>query len=253
MIRTIPGRMTAALTMALLAPALLALSSCSGDKDANFLERMFDLEERAMKNAPPSSVEELREAIREYGDEAEKTAQAMADHAGYWRLLAFKLMDRGLYGEAYDAAITALRSYPTNTGLYYVVGVSSGNLAKAASVQVQGAQADRLSWLMTAEQAYLEALELDPRYGRGLYGLAVLYTYEMDRHAEAASFMERYLEINTRDADGFLVYGRALYGAGRLEDAVDAFDKVLEFSTVEDKKALAAENKKLILDELYDQ
>jgi len=65
------------------------------------------------------------------------------------------------------------------------------------------------------------------------------------------SAVERFLAINTRDADGFLLLGRSLYGAGRPEEAIAAFDRVIEFSAVEEKRRQAAENKKRILDELY--
>lgn len=229
----------------------LAVGSCSGRDDKNFLERIFDLESRASKNAPPSSVEELKAAIAEYRGEVEKTLAAMEREGNFWRLLAVRLMERGLHGEAYDAALKALRFDPQNSGLYYVAGISAAFLSKTASVEPGGGAATREAWLRAAEGAYLRSLEFNERNTRTLYALAVLYSFELEDYDAAVSAVERFLAINTRDADGFLLLGRSLYGAGRAEEAIAAFDRVIEFSAVEEKRRQAAENKKRILDELY--
>jgi len=47
------------------------------------------------------------------------------------------------------------------------------------------------------------------------------------------------------------VYARSLYGAGRMQDAVDAYDRIIAGSRIEEKRDQAAANKKQILDELY--
>lgn len=235
--------------MALVVP--IAVGSCSGRDDKNFLERMFDLESRAMKNAPPSSVEELKAAIAKYRGEVEKTVSAMEREGNFWRLLAVRLMERGLYGEAYDAALKALRFDPQNSGLYYVAGISAGFLSKIAAVEPGGGAGTREAWLRAAEGAYLRSLEFNDRNTRTLYALAVLYSFELEDYDAAVSAVERFLAINTRDVDGFLLLGRSLYGAGRLEEAIAAFDRAIEFTTVEEKRRQAAENKKRILDELY--
>ncbi len=244
-------RYLGALSLALAALVSLGLASCSSGEDKNFLERMFDLESRSMKNAPPSSVEELKAAISQYGDEVERTVSAMESQAGYWRLLAVRLMEQGLFGDAYDAALKALRFYPDNSGLYYVAGLSASFLSRSASAELGGGAASREAWLRAAEGAYLESIDLNARNTRSLYALAVLYSFEFEAYEAAVDMAQRFLAISTRDADGFLLLGRSLYGAGRLEEAVEAYDNALRFTTVEEKKKQASDNKKQILDELY--
>jgi tetratricopeptide (TPR) repeat protein len=244
-------RLSMAIGLALVALAILGLASCSSGEDKNFLERMFDLESRSMKNAPPSSVEELKAAISQYRAEVERTVSAMESQAGYWRLLAVRLMEQGLFGDSYEAALKALRYYPDNSGLYYVAGLSASFLSRSASAELGGGAASREAWLRAAEGAYLESIDLNPRNTRSLYALAVLYSFELEDYEAAVAMVQRFLAISTRDADGFLLLGRSLYGAGRLEEAVEAYDNAIRFTTIEEKKKQASDNKKQILDELY--
>jgi tetratricopeptide (TPR) repeat protein len=229
--------------------ALAGISSCNGSEDKNFLEKMFDIEARSSKNAPPSTVKELKDGISRYGGEVDKTVKSMEKIAMYWRLLAVKYMERGLFGDAYDAALVALRHYPQSSGLYYVAGMSAAYLSKAASAET--GVASRASWLAASEGSYKRAIEFDARNTKALYGLAVLYTFELGDHESALAPLEAYLAIGKKDVDALFVYARALYGSGRLQDAADAYDRVIATTTIDSKKQQAAENKKRILDELY--
>jgi len=230
--------------------ASLALSSCGGE-DKNFLERMFDIEARSSKNAPPSTVEELKDGIARYGDDVDETAQAMEKVGMYWRLLAVRYMDKGLYGDAYDAALQALRHYPDSSGLYYVAGLSAAFLSKASAAEKGGGAESRAAWLKTAEASYRRSIEIDPKNSRSLYALAVLYTFELEDHEAAIVPIEAMLAADPGNVDALFVYARALYGAGRLQDAADAYDRVISTTKVEEKKQQAADNKKRALDELY--
>ncbi len=242
-------RLTTVMATLLASLALAGLSSCGDNEDKNFLERMFDIESRTSKNAPPSSVQELKDGIARYGGEVDKTVKSMEKIAMYWRLLAVKYMEKGLFGDAYDAALEALRHYPQSSGLYYVAGMSAAFLSKAASAET--GTASRASYLAASEASYKRAIEFDARNTKALYGLAVLYTFELEDHESALKPLEAFLAIDTKNVDGLFVYARALYGSGRLQDAADAYDRVIATTTVDTKKEQAAENKKRILDELY--
>jgi len=236
--------------VALALAALSSLASCSSEDD-NFLTRMFDLDARGRKGAPPSSIEEMREAIKTYGDELEKTVAANDKVAMYWRLLSVKYMDKKMYGPALEAARKALTFYPDNAGLYYVVGICSGYMAKTAAAEDGGGAAERERWLATAESAFLQSVELDPRNLKTLYALGVLYSFELERYEDAVSAMERYLAISTKDVDAFFLLARSLYGAGRLQEAADAYGKIMDITKLAEKRELAGENRKRIMDELY--
>ncbi|HPM71864.1 MAG TPA: tetratricopeptide repeat protein [Spirochaetales bacterium] len=237
-------------TIILALAAVATLSSCGGD-DATFIERMFDLESRSSKGAPPSTIEELKEGIRRYGDEVEKTAAAMEKVGTYWRMLAVRYLDKGLYGDAYDAATKALRHYPDSSGIYYVAGMSAAFLSKTAAAQPGGGAASRAEWLAAAVGAYRRSIEIEPRNTKALYGLAVLYTFELEDHESAIGPLEALLGIETKNVDAMFVYARALYGSGRFQEASDVYDRIISTTRVDEKRKQAADNKKRVLDELY--
>lgn len=240
-------RLTIALTML---SVVVFLGSCSSGSDKSLLENMFDIEARSSKNAPPSSVEELKTGIARYGEQAEKTAMAMEKVGMYWRILSVKYLEKGLYGDAYDAALQGLRHYPNASGLYYVVGLSSAMLSKTASVTF-GASPSRADWLAISETAYKRSIEFDTLNARSLYGLAVLYSFEFDDNEAALKPIESFLATDSKNIDGLFVYARILYGLGRLQDSANAYDRILATTRVDEKKQQAADNKKRILDELY--
>jgi tetratricopeptide (TPR) repeat protein len=169
----------------------------------------------------------------------------------YWRLLAVRYLDKGLYGDAHDAALKGLRHYPDSSGLFYVAGLSAAFLSKAAAAEKGGGAEERAAWLRTAEASYRRSIEIDPRNSRSLYGLAVLYTFELDNHEAAIGPIEALLATDPRNVDALFIYARALYGSGRLQDSADAYDRILATTKVDEKKQQAADNKKRILDELY--
>lgn len=240
----------AATIAAILALAALATSCDRGD-EAGFLESMFDIEARSSKNAPPSTVHELKDAIARYGSEVDETARAMEKVGAYWRMLAVRYLEKGLYGDAYDAALKALRHYPDSSGVYYVAGLSAAFLSRTAQAEPGGGAVSRAAWLAASEGAYKQAVKIDPKNARALYGLAVLYTFELENHEAAIPPIESMLATDPKNVDALFVYARALYGSGRLQDAADAYDRILATTKIDEKKKQAADNKKIALDELY--
>ncbi len=229
--------------------AIAMMTVSCGDK--GFLTTMFDLEARSAKNAPPATVKELQDAIARYGKDVERTTAALEKVGMYWRLLAVRYMNTGLYGDAYDAARKALHYYPETASLYYVAAVSAAYLSKTASIEAVGAAATRDSWLGVAERAYKQSLQIDPGYAKALYGLGVLYSFELQNHEAALGPLETLLSTDPKNVDALFVYARSLYGAGRLQDAADAYDRIIAATTVATKKKQATDNKKQVLDELY--
>ncbi len=234
--------------IALLLAASALLISCGGGGD---LKKLFDLEERSMKDAPPSTIEDLKKGIQEYSREAERTIEATERIGAYWRLLAVRYMEKRMYIEAYEAAREALKYYPGNASLYYTAGLGLAYQAKIDSVSGSAAVPAQRERLASAEAAYLRALESDPRYGRALYALSVLYVFELDRPEEAGPYLERLLDIETRNVDAMFLLARVRFTAGRLEDAANLYDTILSMTRVEEKKKQAEENKKAVLDLLY--
>jgi len=201
------------------------------------------------RGAPPQSIEDLRAAIDLYGKKIEEHIQDAGKTGVYWKLLASRLMEgkEPMYGEALDALQHALRYYPEDESIHYLIGISAGNMARAEyfSPEIQ------VEHYRVSEEAYLRAIDLYPRYGRALYGLAVLYVYELDRPDEALPYLERFMEINPNDAKGMFVFAAANYMLKDYAVTVDWYDRIIRATRDKDEKKQAEDLRQQVMDEWY--
>ncbi len=202
--------------------------------------------------APPETIEGLKKAIAAYEDRIEAVV-ADAGKAGiYWKLLAVRLQDKAMHGEALEALERAIAYFPEDASLFYRAGISASIVAKSTlDFSFNGRNVERERLLSFAEDAHLRAIALDGRFSRPLYALGILYVFELDRSAEAIPLLERYLELESRDADAMFVLARAYYVTGGYQKAVDLYDRILATTKDDAKRREAEANKKAALDALY--
>lgn len=230
---------------------ILTLVLSCGQQEKNLLERLFDLESRSKQGASPSRIDELQAAIKESQAQVEKVIAENEKLSSFWRLLTVRYAESGMFGQAFESAKKALMFSPNDAGLYYLLGVAAGNMAKTAITETANPEGARARWLSLSESAYREALKLDPKNYRSMYGIAVLYVFELDNPEAALPYLEDYLAVQQKDVDGYFLYGRALYASGRLQDAVTAYANAAKYSSVKEKRQLAEQYQKTILEELY--
>lgn len=200
----------------------------------------------------PSTEAELKEAIAKYQDRI-MDIQLAASQTGIWyKMLAVRYLDAKMYGEALKNFQTAIQFYPTNQNLFYYVGVCAGYMAKASlDFNGSGSTTERYNYLKLAESAYLRAIELEPKYGRALYGLGVLYVFELDECEKAVPHLEKLISFDTRNTDAMFILARAYYVTGEYDKADALYDSIISITKSEQKKAEARANKKIVLDARY--
>jgi tetratricopeptide (TPR) repeat protein len=209
------------------------------------------LAELSPRGGPPETVEGLRQAIALYEEELDRYVKTAAQTGVYWKILAARLQDKGLHGEALEALERAIGYYPGDATLLYMTGVSAAGMAKS-SLNFAGTREneDRTRYYLLAESGYLQAIALDGAYARPCYGLGVLYVFELNRPAEAIPYLQRALELRGNDADALFVLARAYYMTGRPQEALDAYDRIISFTKDKTKKAEAENNRRFIMDEM---
>jgi cytochrome c-type biogenesis protein CcmH/NrfG len=202
--------------------------------------------------APPATIEGLKAAIATYENRIEQQVKDVAQVGIYWKILATRLMDRKMYGEALKAIEKAVEFYPEDPSLQYMEGISAANLAKSIH-NVGGSDQiiQREQLFKLAEEAYLRAIALDPTYSRPKYALAVLYVFELDKSEAAIPYLLDYLRLQSKDVDAMFVLARSYYTTNQGQKAVDVYDKILSLTKDPVKKTEAENNKKQILDGLY--
>ncbi len=228
--------------------AALAAASLAGcaRRNAGWLEPLKTLEPGG---APTNAaIEDLKQGIDRFQAEVDRKVSAAQNLGVYWKMLALKYVDNGMYGLALDALDEAAAVYPENPILFQYMGVSAARAAKGIIADT----GERARLFARAEAAYRRAIFLDPAYVNAMYGLAVLLALELDRPAEAKPLLDGVLAREPENVDALFLLGRIAYVEGRYEDALDAFDRVLATRPPERIAAQAEQNKREVKGALYE-
>ncbi|MBR1640345.1 MAG: tetratricopeptide repeat protein [Treponema sp.] len=226
---------------------LITLTSCGVSNKS--ITRYQKMEEGV---SSPTSVEELKDAIKKYQERVADIQLANSQVGIWYKMLGTRYIDQKMYGEALKCFQEALKYYPDNQNLYYYVGVCAGYMSHAAmDFGASGNTEVRYNYLKLAEDAYLRAVSIEERYVRALYGLGVLYVFELDEPEKAVPYLERAVSVETRNIDAMFVLARAYYSIYEFEKSAAVYDKIIATTKSAETKATAEENKKTVLDALY--
>ncbi len=225
----------------------LAFTSCG--KSNKTIQRQMKLEEGVSN---PLTIEELKDAINKYQNRVAETQMAMTQVGIWYKMLGTRYVDNKMYGEALKCFQEALKFYPNNQNLYYYVGLCGGYMSHAAmDFGGTGSVEQKYNYLKLSEEAYLRALSIDDRYTNAMYGLGVLYVFELDESEKAIPWLEKLLTIDTRHTDAMFVLARAYYSNYEFEKAVAMYDKIISSTKSSEKIAEAQNNKKIVLEAGY--
>ena len=198
----------------------------------------------------PVTVEDLRAAIAAHEKQIELYVETAARTGLYWKILASRLQDRGLHGEALEALQRAIYYLPEDAALHYNTGISAGILAKSFHAFPGMENPERQRYYDLAEQAFLRAIGLDSRYLRPRYSLGVLYVFELDRPEDAIPHLEKCLEISRSDIDTMFVLARAFFMIRDFQAAVDLYDRIIIICGDERRRNEAQENRQFTLGQM---
>ncbi|MDR0557400.1 MAG: tetratricopeptide repeat protein [Treponema sp.] len=200
------------------------------------------------KNA--QTIDDLKKTIAAYENQLEQFLKASAKSGTYWKILAARLQDKNQHGEALEALQNAIQYNPEDTALFYMTGVSAGVMAKS-ELDFPGGENKREEYYRLAEEGYMRAIELNGRYDRPLYGIGILYVFELDRPSEAIPYLQRYIDLNSGNpegaADAMFVLARAYYAIGEYRRTIEQYDGILSVSKNKNKLEQAAELKQQTL------
>lgn len=225
--------------------------SCSGT-NYNSIKRLQKIEE-GVNN--PTTKEELLEAIEKYDARAMDLVSSQAQVGVWYKILGTRYLDEQMYGKAMEAFQSALLYYPDNANLYYYVGICAGYLANT-QLDFSGAgdyssTLKKQSYLDLSEQAFLQALSINPKYYRAMYSIGVLYTFDRGEAEKAIPHLETFLSFQTKDTDGMFVLACAYYLDYQFEKAISLYDRIITINPNPEKTRQAQENRQQALDALY--
>jgi len=194
------------------------------------------------KSGPPETIDGLKKAIALYEKQIELNVKTGAQTGVYWKILAIRLADKGMHKDAIEAFDRALYYNASDPTLFYLTGESASVAAASTLDMNNNSVSEKERYQNLAESAYLRAIELDPTYGKPKLGLGILYTFDMDRPADAVPHLERYLQIMPNDIKGMFILARACFMTDNNERAVELYDRIIHRSKDPKVKAEAQNN-----------
>lgn len=225
--------------------------SCGG-VSSKTIKRMQQMEEGVDS---PSTISEYQDAIKKFERRIADIDEAQRQVGIWYKIIGSRYLDEGMYGEALKAYQSAVLYYPNNQNLYYYIGLCAGYMSHAQlDYDALGTASEkRVNYLRLSESAYLRAIQIEPRYVRALYGLAVVYVYELDESEKAIPYLETLLTIDKGHTDAMFVLARAYYTNYEFDKAVDIYDKIIATTKDPQKKSDAEANKQTVLSVSYAQ
>jgi len=222
--------------------------SQSGKYSRELAKRIAELSPRG---GPPETIEGLRQAIALYEDQIERNVREGAQTGVYWKILAIRLADKNMHNDALAALERAIYFNTEEPILYYLTGVSAANIAKSLVGFSPSDEREREHYYNLSETSYLRALELDATYAKPMYGLAILYVYELGRPEDAIPYLERYLTIQSSDISAMFVLASAYYMTENFSKAIEQYDKIISRTKDQKIREEALFNKDTIQGMLY--
>ena len=231
----------------LIVCVLLSAVSCSKE-NKEIAGRLYELESPEYEGAsqPGSEVRiaELEKDVAALKKTVEEKVTESDKLGSYYKLLALAYLDRKMYGKALEAIEDAIRIHPEQHGLFIYRAVSAARLAKSLNND-----AEKAVYFKTAEDSYLRAISLEPNSTQALYGLAILYVYELDQPEDALPLVERILRRESRNVDAMFLLGTVHYLLGNTEAALETYDRIIATSNAGTRRDEAKKNKERILEE----
>ncbi|MBO6176541.1 MAG: tetratricopeptide repeat protein [Treponema sp.] len=225
------------------------MSSC--DSNYKTVKRMQKMEE-GVDN--PTTKEELEEAIKKYDKRAIDLVTSQAQVGIWYKILGTRYLDEQMYYEAYAAFDKARLTYPSNANIYYWMGICAGFMSNSVlEYDIDGRRDESLSqkklnYLRLSEQAYKRALELNPKYYRAMYGIGVLYVFQLEEYEKAIPYLENFVEVQKKNTDGMFILANAYACTGELDKAAALYDRIISINPNKEKTARAVAGKKKVLD-----
>jgi tetratricopeptide (TPR) repeat protein len=200
------------------------------------------------KGGPPETIDGLKNAIALYEKQIDLNVKTGAQTGVYWKILAIRLADKGMHKDALEAFDRALYYKADDPTIFYLTG-ESASVAAASTLEFKSnSSSEKEHYQNLAESAYLRAIDLDPTYAKPKLGLGILYTFDMDRPADAVPHLDRYLQIMPNDIRGMFVLARAYYMTENNDRAIDLYNRIISRSKDPKVKAEAQNNIEIIRD-----
>ena len=219
------------------------LMSCGGEKKT-WLENLSAAEKKEFTSGkvPEERIDNLKKGIYYYEAEVERTVKASEQIGIYYRMLALEYISLEMYNEALKNIENAIEYFPTSSLIYYYGAISAAQMGKAVTDESKSRD-----YNLKAEQYYLRALRIDPGYREALYGLSVLYIFELEKPFDAEPLLERLIAGGSKNFNAMFLLARVKLLKGETDAAEELYSTIEEKAPDDESRQKAKENRMLIV------
>ncbi|MDA3808780.1 MAG: hypothetical protein PF518_00485 [Spirochaetaceae bacterium] len=223
---------------------LFLLVSCK-KADEDLLERMKQMEDGGTTEIDTEDDDWIRQTkkdILSFSKIIDEKVEAGEKLGTYYKLIGLKYLDYSMFHLALESFEKALEIYPENPNVLYYAGLTSARLSKTA-----GSESERNDFIDRAVRYYKASMSLKSRFSSPMYGLAVLYVYELNQPELAIPLLETYNSIQKSSMNGRFLMAAALFASGKESKAIDVYNWIIEKSESDLEVESARNNRNNIL------
>ncbi|MBN2509643.1 MAG: hypothetical protein JXB03_05175 [Spirochaetales bacterium] len=221
---------------------ILLVCGCDSPRK-NYLERLLKLESAdGSPVVPEERIRELKNEIRAVEEEVRTYVDLERELGTFYKMAAVDFFDGGNFRPALENFIKAMEIHGESPSLPYYAALCAAHLGKAA-----GQTPERQAYYIRAEEYYLHSIRISPGFEDSMYGLAVLYLYELNRPGDGFDYIQRYLEIRPSSVKGHFVRAAAYATAGRTEDAIDDYRWIVDNAKDPEEQIEARRNIEILM------
>ena len=223
---------------------LFALIGCKNKEDRYYLDNLkkFETLEYKASLRNEKEIKRLKAGIDKYKKIVDKKVKASEQLGIYYKMLAVRYLNSKMYTLALKNLKMALKYYPENPILFYLTAVCYARSAKA----ILDDEAKRKSMLNLAVKYYKRAISLNAKYRDALFGLAVLYVFELNKPQLAVPLLEKLLSTQKSDTEAMFLLARVYYQLGDDKKAVKVYDRIIKVTKSKRQREEALKNKEII-------
>ena len=187
-------------------------------------------------------IKELEDGIKEYSKDVNRVVKANAEIGVYYRMIALEYLDLKMYKLALENFEKSMEYYPSNPVLNYYAGLTEANIARSETSVIKS-----FSLFKQSENYYISALRLKSTYSDAMYGLSVLYLFDLDNPDKAKPLLEKMLSLNPKNWEAMSLFARYKVLKGDIDGAIDLYSTISKDAWDDNMKEQAARNRDSLL------
>lgn len=177
---------------------------------------------KRLEEISKDKIDELKAEIKKFKKIVDQEVKSSMEMGIYYKMVAAEYLFLEMYGLALENLEKALYIDPTNHLLLGMAGSAAANMGKITYNNVK-----RDEYYDHAAKYYKRALLKKPRYDDALYGLGILYGFELNEFNLSIEYLKKLVSLRDKRDDAKFALAYVYIRAGFPSFAMDMYNKII--------------------------